>query len=414
MIVNPATIANRYLDASSHKKSMALMKFLSGVARDLGVGQHVYVVGGAVRNWVLGEPIKDTDIVIDSKALGNGRDSEWFAKQLIRTIPVPVHMATNQYGVALLRVDGDWILDGENLRGEDIEIANARKESYGGDEGKGYKPHMVEPATIEEDVVRREFSFNTLLWRLHDLADGPDKAEIIDLTGCGLRDLKNREMRCPSDPDKTFSDDPTRLLRVVKFTTKYGFTIPPDVKASIRRNAPKLRNAPHSALSNLLINTVLTEPYAKKALYQMKALGLLDVLADMVREVKPFREALASWVGNQRVLLMFDIMDVGLPLMVPLSFLPKEQQEQLRKIALGMDDGEAAEFLGFLRQPGKMWDKDFFLSLARDLGVPQGRMREFGPALQDAARRIILDDPKMAWDPSRLTDQLRVEMRRLF
>jgi len=250
------------------------------------------------------------------------------------------------------------------------------------------------------------------MWRLHDLARGPDKAEIIDLTGCGLRDLKNRELRCPSDPDKTFSDDPTRLLRVVKFTTKYGIKIPADVKASIKRNAPKLRKAPHSALSNLLINTVLVEPYAKKALHQMKDLGLLDVLADMVREVKPFREALQSWVSNQRVLLMFDIMDVGLPMNTPIGWLDKDQQKRLREIALGMEPGEATKFLAVLKQTGKLWgDKTFFHTLAQEMGVERTGMAVFGKALQEVARDIILFDPTLAWKPKDMRQWARERMR---
>jgi len=239
------------------------MKFLSGVARRLGVGNDTYIVGGAVRNFTLDPtglkyPIKDLDIVIDPVSVGRKDASDWFAKQLSENIPAETKIVTNNYGVAILSVVGEWVLDGQSMRGEVIEIANARKESYGGgdsekDSGKGYKPHMVEPATIYEDIKRREFTMNYLLWRLYDLADGPDKAEILDLGGCGLRDLKEGVLRCPSDPDKTFSDDPSRLLRLCRFSVKYGFKIPPEIVESARRNAHKLKNIPPSALSNLLI-----------------------------------------------------------------------------------------------------------------------------------------------------------------
>lgn len=237
-----------------HDKSIALMRFLSRVSESLGVGDHVYVVGGAVRNFVINRPINDIDIVIDSVALGGGRDSAWFANALQRAIlPAQTSYVTNQYGVAILTVQGPWVLDGFDMSGEVIEIANARKESYGGAGGKGYKPSEVEPATIEEDVARREFSFNTMLWRLSELASGPDKAQIIDLTGCGLDDLRRGLMRCPSDPDKTFSDDPTRMLRLVRFAVKYGFQPTPDVIDAVRRNASKLVNVPQNAVAQLLI-----------------------------------------------------------------------------------------------------------------------------------------------------------------
>ena len=133
MLINRG--AGRYLAAASdaHARSIALMKFLSGVAKRLGVAENVYVVGGAVRNFLIDQPIKDIDVVIDS--VKAGRDSEWFAKQLQDVIPARTSLATNQYGVAILTVAEPWELDGHEMTGEVIEIANARKESYGGAAG---------------------------------------------------------------------------------------------------------------------------------------------------------------------------------------------------------------------------------------------------------------------------------------
>ena len=141
-------VAIRKVADDQHQAQIALMKFLSDEARQERVGDHVYVVGGAVRNFVIDRPIKDIDVVIDAVALGERfrkpKDSEWFAKTLQRSIPARTDLTTNQYGVAILTVKGDWILDGHNLKGEVIEIANARKESYGGSEGKGYKQKDTE------------------------------------------------------------------------------------------------------------------------------------------------------------------------------------------------------------------------------------------------------------------------------
>ena len=153
--------ASRVVDAMTNRASVALMKFLSGVATRLGVGRHVYVVGGAVRNFIINQPIKDIDVVIDSVAL-KGKNSEWFAQEVRKAIPVKTNLITDNYGVAKVKALEDWIVDGHNLKGEEIEIANARTESYGGQAGKGYKPHLVEPSTIDEDVVRREFTFNCM------------------------------------------------------------------------------------------------------------------------------------------------------------------------------------------------------------------------------------------------------------
>jgi len=390
--------------AASHARSIALMKFLSGVSRRLNVGKHVYVVGGAIRNFVIDQPIKDVDVVIDSKALG-GKDSEWFAKEVVKAIPVAANLTTNQYGVAIITVKGDWELEGENLAGEVIEIANARKESYGGAGGKGYKPHMVEPATIEEDIYRREFRFNTLLWRLHDLAQGPDKAEIVDITGCGLRDLEKGEMRCPSDPDKTFSDDPTRLLRAVKFLVKYGLNIPSDTAKAIQRNAPKLKRAPHNAISELLIGTILKDPsLAKKALGEMKRLGLLDVVAEMIRENRAFRATMQNWASNQKVLLLFDMMDIGLPLTARIDFLSSDQQRRLREVSIGMPEGDPERLVDILKQPGRVLDM-------------KGLIKEFGlkgrdiAKITEAAREVLLAAPELRDKPRQLGDEVRAALK---
>ena len=341
------------LTAMTSQASLALMKFLSDLSRQLGVGKHTYVVGGAVRNFVIDQPIKDIDVVIDSVAL-KGKDSEWFAEQVAKAIPAQTQITTNQYGVALLHIVGDWMLGDTNLKGEDIEIANARRESY---TDGGYTPTNVQPADIYEDTVRREFTFNTLLWRLHDLADGPDKAEILDLTGCGLRDLQEGVMRCPVSPDKTFSDDPSRMIRAIKFLIKYGFTISLEVKRSIEKNKDKLKNIPHAHLSNMLINTFLRESTGKKALLEMQKLGLLDVIKEIAQTQKPFREALANWADKEaKVEFLFDLMDLGLPAGKRLAFLTPAQQAQVRDITVKMHHAEAETFLQVLHQPGKVLD----------------------------------------------------------
>jgi tRNA nucleotidyltransferase/poly(A) polymerase len=177
-------------------KAVELMKFLSQVSKRLGVGDCAYVVGGAVRNHLMGLPPKDIDVVFDEIGAGGGRNSEWFAKEVQKAIPARTNLTTNNYGVAILTLSEPWELGGHTLpKGETIEIANARKESYSGDTsgpGKGYKPEMVEPATIMEDSIRREFSVNTLMWALIDLEQGPDYAKVLDPTGHGLQDLKDR------------------------------------------------------------------------------------------------------------------------------------------------------------------------------------------------------------------------------
>jgi len=389
--------------SSAQDRSIALMKYLARETQRLGVARDTYVVGGAVRNFLIERPIKDIDVVIDSKAAG--KDSEWLAKELQDAIPADTNLTTNQYGVAILTVKGDWDLDGNQMRGEVVEIANARKESYGGEEGKGYKPHMVEPSTIEEDVIRREFTFNTLMWRLLDLAQGPEKAEIIDLTGCGIRDLENRETQCPRDPDIVFADDPTRLLRAVKFVAKYGFKIPPDLGQAIKRNAPKMKQAPWNAIGTILVDNVLNEPTAKDALKLMKKLGLLEVIAEMVQEQQPFAAFLSGQLRNQKVDLLLDMMDLGLHVRSPISFLSRDQQLRLREITTPMPEGEAEEFLAHLQKPplDNMTLIEKFSIPAKERGV-----------LARTARELMLREPRLAYNPGLLQAAVEREMGKTY
>lgn len=402
-------VATRFINAQEHRRSCALMRFLSGVARRLGVAEHVYVVGGAVRNFLIGQPIKDIDVVIDSVALGGRKDSAWFADQVARAIPAQTNLTTNQYGVAILTVKGRWMLDGESMEGEVIEIANARKESYSGaggkGKGKGYKPDEVVPATIEEDVFRREFTFNTLLWRLLDLTDGPEHAEVIDLTGLGRQHLEERLMHTPLDPDRTFTDDPTRMLRALKFMVKYGLRISAEVAAAIRRNAHQLRNMPWEAVATILVRDILDTPKAREALVQMKALGLIDVLAQMIRENKAFASFMAGQMtADKDVQLLLDLADLGLGDRA-VSFLSPAQQAQLREVTVAMPREVASDFLATLKQPPI--DN---MALIEEFQIPP---RDRG-TLAVTARRLLLEDPSLAKDPHALTAAVRGALASVF
>jgi len=263
----------------------------------------------------------------------------------------------------------------------------------------------VEPAFVANGVIVH----NTLMWRLADLAKGPDKAEIIDLAGCGLKDLKARTMRCPSDPDKTFSDDPTRMLRAIKFMNKYGFKISPDTEASIRRNASKLRNAPSAAIAKLLVDVILKEPRtAKKALGEMKRLGLLDVVAQMAQDDASFRATLSGWANDQRVALLFHLLDLGLPLKTKLGAFEPAEQKRIRVVTATMPDAEASEYLAALKQPGRAWkDKLFFAAMAADLGATGKGIGKLAQRVNGIARDAMLSDPKLVGSPEKLKRIIR-------
>lgn len=383
-----------------------LMRFLATVATRLGVGEHTYVVGGAVRNFHLGVPIKDIDLVVDSVTLG--KDSAWFARELQREIPARTNLTTNQYGVAILTLSETWALaDVSFPKGEVIEIANARKESYGGADGKGYKPHMVAPATIEEDLLRREFTFNTLLWRLADLEHGPDRAEVLDMLGTGRADLESRTMRTPVDPDKTFSDDPTRMLRALKFVAKYGFRIPPDLMASIHKNAPKLKQMPWNAVWKILVDDILEGPQPRKSVRLLHDLGLGEVIKEMFHETPDFATAVARKLSDKEVHLVLDLVDLGWAVKTPVSFLARQDQMRLREILL-----ENASEGGF--------DQAYVSALTKP---PVNQMRLFElfqippkerQAVTQIARQLLLQEPALAGRPRDLEEAVEGELRRKY
>jgi hypothetical protein len=378
----------RIKKASNEDATLALTKWLSRATKNLGVAQHVYVVGGAVRNYLLNKPIKDIDIVIDSISVGH--DSEWLANQLAIAIPTTTRIVTNDYGVAILTVTGEWDLDGIPMKGEVIEIANAREESYDktSDSEYLYKPTSVKPVKIEDDLKRREFTFNTLLWRLADLEEGHDKAEVLDLLGTGKADLEAGLMRTPVDPDITFSDDPTRMLRAIKFITKYDFKLPDDVRESILRNKNKLTRVPPAALSNILQHDILEGPNPPKSIELLKELGIIDGLKEVLKDskqpsVKQLRNTLEAIIARSDASTIPGYMSLDWDLRTPADFLSKEEKLQLLDALKTFSNSqEANSFLTRLKKPKINIVFDELRTPAKDRGL-----------IVNQARKLLLANP---------------------
>ena len=393
------------------KRSEALMQWLSQITSRLRsrkgakIGDHVYVVGGAVRDYLLGRPIKDIDLVIDSIAL-HGYNSEHYAKDIKNNVPVGTKLVTDNYGVAKVSIQGSWKLpledeDGNteqvDMKGEVIEIATARSESYdegAGDlEGKGYKPTAVAPTTIEQDVLRREFTFNTLMWRMNDLVNGFDQAEVIDMTGKGVDDLRDGRVRTPVDPDKTFADDPSRMVRAVKFMSRYGWDLEDDVVDSILRNRDTLLDVPPGAVANMLLDTVF--PFGDEAIKILKLLTLLEPIAKIYQNDAPFRATMEGWMANEDPKKVVRMLNAGLPFIPPWANLPfaeGKNEGEYRDVILRASD--PVTFLETIKQPTKaLGDKRWFIDASKQLEMSP---KDFGPILRETAAAILLQEPDLA------------------
>ena len=212
-----------------------------------------YVIGGYVRDYILRRehPEKDIDIVV----LGDGvRMARAVAKEINTKIKVTVFKT---FGTAMFR-SGNY----------DIEFVGARKESYS---SNSRKPAVL-PGTIEDDQNRRDFTVNALAISLNRKNFG----EVIDPFG-GLDDIKNKILRTPLDPDATFSDDPLRMMRAIRFASQLGFTVSDDTLASVRHNADRIRIVSAERITVELNKIIATETPSTGFLL-LQETGLLPVI----------------------------------------------------------------------------------------------------------------------------------------
>lgn len=177
------------------------------------MGLRSYVIGGFVRDLLLGRPCKDIDVVVEGKGIAL---AEAFAKR----VGDGHYSFFENFGTAMV-VYGDY----------EVEFVGARRESY---QRNSRKP-IVEEGTLEDDQLRRDFTINALSLSLN--AD--DYGDLHDPFG-GLQDLRDGIIRTPTDPDITFSDDPLRMMRAVRFATRLGFEIHPETYEALIRNRERL------------------------------------------------------------------------------------------------------------------------------------------------------------------------------
>ena len=255
----------------------------------------VYIAGGAVRDEVMGKTSHDIDIVV-AKRNGGIELAEWLYNKLKlshRPVTFP------KFGTAMISLDGVEH-NGVMLDGVEIEMVQTRAEKY---DPSSRKPETTF-GTIEQDVMRRDLTINSLL---KDLTTG----KILDLTGKGLQDIKDGTIRTPDDPQVIFDDDPLRILRAIRFASRYDFKMTQDIQDAIISNAERLNIISKERIRDEL-GKIITGGNANKGMQMIIDLGLLQYIVPQL-------------VGKESDVLRIKFVDQLIPSMALLLSLTNDQ-----------------------------------------------------------------------------------------
>lgn len=248
-----ATITHGFLDD-------AIFRIVSEVAESKGV--RAFVIGGYVRDCFLGRPSKDIDIVVEGSGI-------MLAEAVAERVHANVSVFKN-FGTAMLR-----------YHGTEVEFVGARKESY----NRNSRNPIVEDGTLEEDQLRRDFTINAMAFSLQK----EDFGALVDPFG-GIRDLAAGIIRTPLDPDTTYSDDPLRMLRAIRFATKLStpeleFRIVQESLDSMARNKERMEILSKERIAEEL-NKILLTKTPSKAFLLLDQTGLLEYVLPQLAKLK--------------------------------------------------------------------------------------------------------------------------------
>ncbi len=178
----------------------------------------VYAVGGCCRDELMNLPIKDVDLAVN-RPDGGVRFGRWLYEQGL-TVDVPTEFV--KYGTAKLNLT--------EFPDDEIELVQTRREKYTDRTSRNPETAF---GSIEEDCVRRDLTINSIYYDITNRT-------FIDITNRGIDDIKNQIIRTPNDPDVTYDDDPVRILRCIRFATRFGWNIDQETYAAMIRNVNRM------------------------------------------------------------------------------------------------------------------------------------------------------------------------------
>ena len=237
-------------------------------------GFKAFVIGGYVRDCFLGRSSDDIDVVVE----GSGVDFANKVAARLEEIEYAQHRTRHKINVSEFKTYGTAMI---KYRGLELEFVGARKESY----RKESRNPIVENGSLTDDQLRRDFTINAMAFSLCKA----DFGALVDPFG-GLSDLEKGIIRTPQDPDITFSDDPLRMLRAVRFATKLStpqlqFRITPECMEAMRRNRNRLQILTRERIAEEL-NKMLVVPKPSKAFRLMDEAGLLELILPSLTALK--------------------------------------------------------------------------------------------------------------------------------
>jgi uncharacterized domain HDIG len=245
-------------DSYIEEKLSAPIFSLIGEAAD-SIGLETYVIGGFVRDLFLRRPSKDIDVV----CVGSGID---LAKEVAGRLGKKAHLSYfKNFGTAQVK-----------YKDIEVEFVGARKESYSRDS----RNPVVEDGTLQDDLNRRDFTINAMAIRLNKEYFG----EIIDPFN-GLGDLDKYTIQTPLDPDITFSDDPLRMMRAIRFASQLGFFIEADTFDAISGNKDRINIISKERILDEL-NKIMLSPKPSVGLELLEQTGLLDIILPELTALK--------------------------------------------------------------------------------------------------------------------------------